>query len=226
MLRNGGFATLAYLYQQVDTSAWKTKTPHASIRRIVQDERFFFKIRPGLWALNEKRNEVAELFGLNDTPRQRQLSEHYYYQGLAVEIGNLKGFTTYIPAQDKNKKFLTTTLCSIAKTYEIPIFTYPHIIRKIKSVDVIWFNTRMMPDALFEIEISTDFNNSLIKFSELQDFRCRFFIVSASERREEFEGKLSAPAFLPIKNYVKFLDFNALVEYYTKISALHQLAFL
>lgn len=226
MLRNGGFATLAYLYQQVDTSAWKTKTPHASIRRIVQDERFFFKIRPGLWALNEKRHEVSKLFRLNDPPKQRLLSEHYYYQGLAVEIGNLKGFTTYIPAQDKNKKFLTTTLHSIAKTSEIPSFTYPRILRKIKSVDVIWFNTRMMPDALFEIEITTDFNNSLIKFSELQDFRCRFFIVSASERREEFEGKLSAPVFFSIKNYVKFLDFNALVDYYTKISALHQLAFL
>jgi hypothetical protein len=31
---------------------------------------------------------------------------HSYYQGLLLEIGNMKGMSTYIPAQDKNKMFL------------------------------------------------------------------------------------------------------------------------
>lgn len=47
MEQNGGFATLGYLNQtvlKVPNVEWKTKTPFASIRRIVQDERFFFKI--------------------------------------------------------------------------------------------------------------------------------------------------------------------------------------
>ncbi|MDA8325306.1 MAG: hypothetical protein M0033_03715, partial [Nitrospiraceae bacterium] len=51
---NGGYATLGLLYQgvpKIEECAWKTKTPFASIRRIVQDDRFFFKIKPGLWAL-------------------------------------------------------------------------------------------------------------------------------------------------------------------------------
>ena len=55
MQKNGGYATLGYLYQHVrDVPGveWKTQTPFASIRRIVQDPRYFFKIRPGLWALN------------------------------------------------------------------------------------------------------------------------------------------------------------------------------
>ncbi len=50
----GGQATLAELYREVmkvEDCGWKTKTPFASIRRIVQQRKEIFKIRPGLWAL-------------------------------------------------------------------------------------------------------------------------------------------------------------------------------
>ena len=61
MEENGGFATLGFLYQhalKVPGLQWKTKTPFASIRRIVQDERFFYKIRAGLWALKAWRERL------------------------------------------------------------------------------------------------------------------------------------------------------------------------
>lgn len=61
MEENGGFATLGLLYQEVldvPKVKWETKTPLASIRRIVQDDRFFFKIKPGLWALKEYRDRL------------------------------------------------------------------------------------------------------------------------------------------------------------------------
>lgn len=38
MKTNGGFATLGFLNQKTDVSNWESKTPYASIRRIVQDE--------------------------------------------------------------------------------------------------------------------------------------------------------------------------------------------
>ena len=60
MRENGGFATLGYLNNNVDVSKWKTKTPYASIRRIVQDNRFFFKIKPGLWALIKTKLSVEK----------------------------------------------------------------------------------------------------------------------------------------------------------------------
>ena len=63
MKKNGGYATLEHLYQsalKVPGVKWKTKTPEASIRRIVQDERFFFKIRPGLWALKEYKDKLPK----------------------------------------------------------------------------------------------------------------------------------------------------------------------
>ena len=52
----GGYATLGDLYHLVDTKLWATKTPNESIRRIVQQSDKIFKIQPGLWALEECRD--------------------------------------------------------------------------------------------------------------------------------------------------------------------------
>ena len=49
----GGMATFLQLYAKTDTSKWGTKTPFASIRGIVQTNKEFYKIRPGLWGLKD-----------------------------------------------------------------------------------------------------------------------------------------------------------------------------
>ena len=108
MERNGGFATLGYLNQEVlkvPSVEWKTKTPFASIRRIVQDERFFFKIKPGLWALLSCRDKLPrDIFPTAAIPKHKQeVFDHSYYQGLLVEIGNLKKYEVFVPSQDKNR---------------------------------------------------------------------------------------------------------------------------
>ena len=66
MCANSGYATLGYLYQSVlkiSQVKWGTKTPHESIRRILQKDvqRRFFKIKPGLWALEAYRNKIPFL---------------------------------------------------------------------------------------------------------------------------------------------------------------------
>lgn len=58
--KEGGFATLRRLNEVVDFSTWKTKTPEASVRRIVQNSQSVFKIQPGLWALEDCREEVLK----------------------------------------------------------------------------------------------------------------------------------------------------------------------
>ena len=58
MRKNGGYATFSQLNYLTDFSSWQTKTPQASIRRIVQVNEEFFRIRPGLWALSECKEEV------------------------------------------------------------------------------------------------------------------------------------------------------------------------
>ena len=221
MEENGGFATLGFLNQNVlkiKNCDWKTKTPFASIRRIVQDDRFFFKIKPGLWALKSYKNNLPlEIFPTNIVSKTEQEEfNHSYYQGLLVEIGKLKKYETFIPSQDKNKKFLGKTLGEVSSQENYYQFGYDHIVRKAKTIDVCWFNVRKMPSVLFEVEHSTDIQNSLLKFIELRDFNTNFFIVADKARRNEYIGKLSLNAFVPIKTRVQFMDYDKLSEWHTK----------
>ncbi|MFH1979743.1 MAG: hypothetical protein ABII99_01725 [Patescibacteria group bacterium] len=221
MEQNGGFATLGYLNQQVlkvPCVEWKTKTPFASIRRIVQDKKFFFKIKPGLWALLSYKNKLSpEIFTMDIVPKLKQeLFNHSYYQGLLVEIGKLKKYEAFVPNQDKNKKFLGKTLGEISSPENFYQFGYDHIVRKAKTVDVCWFNVRKMPSVLFEVEHSTDIQNSLLKFTELQDYNVNFFIVADKVRKNEYTSKLDLNVFMPIKTRVQFINYDKLSEWHTK----------
>ena len=222
MEESGGYATLGYLYSEtlkVPDCNWKTKTPFASIRRIVQDERFFFKIKPGLWALKEWRERLPEELVPTEGQKKREVEKynHTYFQGLLVEIGNLKNMETYVPPQDKNRKFLERKLGDLSTIEKIYTFGYDNITKRARTIDVIWFNNRKMPDSLFEVEYSTNFQNSLLKFVELQDFNSRMYIVSDVARKREFEGKIGLDAFLPIRDRVGFMDYDRLSVWHAKM---------
>lgn len=70
--QTGGYATLGDLYHLVDTKSWATKTPNESIRRIVQQSDEIFRIQPGLWALEEYREEVMRKFDIE--PQEEKVS--------------------------------------------------------------------------------------------------------------------------------------------------------
>jgi len=221
MEENGGYATLGFLNQnvlKVKGCEWKTKTPFASIRRIVQDARFFFKIRPGLWALKSFKNKLpAEILPEKSQPKAKQEEyNHTYYQGLLVEIGNLKRFQTFVPNQDRNKVYLGRKLGELATIAEFYRFSYDTVTQKARTIDVSWFNIRRMPEKVFEVEHSTDIQNSLLKFIELQDFYLNFYIVADEARKREFEAKLSLNAFAPIKGRTNFLSYFQLSDWHTK----------
>jgi hypothetical protein len=94
MRENGGYATLKTLYQHaphVEGSEWGTKTPNASIRRIVQNREKFFKVRPGLWALRDSQEELPEHVFTETAPEEKQDQyNHWYFQGLLAEVGNTR----------------------------------------------------------------------------------------------------------------------------------------
>lgn len=159
------------------------------------------------------REEVLKKFELvvGDTKSEEQFT-HGYYQGILVEIGRYEHKKTYIPAQDKNRKYMEHVLNEITDTTVLPQFTYDNLLRKAKSVDVIWFNEREMPAAFFEVEHTTDIKNSLSKFYELQDFYAEFYIVADKQRENEFEDKLHVSMFKSIEKRVKFLDYERIVS--------------
>jgi hypothetical protein len=226
MQENGGYATLGHLYRtatRIPGSRWGTKTPFASVRRIVQEHPAFFKIKPGLWALESEREQIARRLALTeDAPESKAKAEefsHSYYQGLIVEIGNLESYETFIPSQDKNKRFLARKLSEVASLPKFYEFTYEHLLRRGRTVDVTWFNERKLPNSFFEVEHSTDIQNSLLKFVEFQDFKIRFFIVADRARLGEFKSKLAYNAFAPIRSEVNFIDYESLSDLHSKVSA-------
>lgn len=215
MRANNGYATLGYLYQNVLKTSqvkWGTKTPHESIRRILQKDAQgrFFKIKPGLWALEAYRGKIPFLREASeDAPEpQQEKFTHGYFQGLLIEIGNLQKLTTYVPPQDRNRTFLKKPLGTITTAPTLYPFSHDEIIRFARTVDVIWFNERNMPHAFIEVEHSTDIYNSLRKFVELQDFYADFTIVAPETRKKEFEDKTSATSYREIRDRVKFWGYD------------------
>lgn len=228
MEQNGGYATLGLLYQKVlkvKGVTWKTKTPFASIRRIVQDERFFFKIIPGLWAMKgwEKRLP-AKMKPATNLNRLEPLFNHTYYQGLLLQLGNIKNFETFVPSQDKKKLFLgKEQLQDLATHTKMLAFSYPSTLAKAQTIDVVWFNSRKFPDSVFEVEHSTNIKNSLIKFVELQDFRTDMVIVADKHRFRQFQDIINLNAFTSIKNYVRFMSYQKLSDYHSHVYKLKAL---
>ena len=217
MRKNGGYATFQQLNHMIDFSDWKSKTPQASVRRIVQVNDEFFKVRPGLWALSELKNEVLKKLDIieNDKESNDQFS-HSYYQGILVELGNLHDFGTYIPNQDKNKMFIDKRLSDLSSVKTIPHFSYDSITNRARTIDVIWFNDRGMPHGFYEVEHTTNISNSLEKFCDLQDFRAKFVIVADESRRKQFNSILERSAYKEIRSFISFFNYESLVLQYEK----------
>lgn len=225
----GGIATLGNLYQEVfkiEECKWNTNTPFASIRRIVQERKDIYKIKPGLYALTKYKNQF-QADGITTAAHKIQNEEfnHSYYQGLLVEIGNMQNMTTYIPPQDKNKIYLNNKLGNIASITDIYDFSYPFLVSRAKTIDVIWFNNRCMPSFLYEVEHSTDMQNSLLKYIDLQDFNSEFYIVASEKREDEYIKKLNYSAFVSIKKRVKFMKYDYISKWHTKLSELYLLTY-
>ncbi|HJY62559.1 MAG TPA: hypothetical protein VJ455_00260 [Ignavibacteria bacterium] len=222
----GGVATLGQLnieVMKIPNCKWGTKTPFASIRRIVQTRpNEIYKIKPGLYGLisykskNEAKGYIEETKSTKQTKEFNEFN-HTYYQGLIATVGNLRKFNTYIPNQDKNKSYIGTKLGNISSLKIIPQFSFPQIVKRSATIDVIWFNERYLPHSLFEVEHSTDIVNSLIKFNDLQDFSTRMIIVADSKRKREYENKIKFSVFKDINNRIKFLEYESLIKQYESL---------
>lgn len=224
-----GIATLQQLNQEVfkiKNCEWNTKTPFASIRRIVQQTKGIYKIKPGLYALESFRKQLEARGIIVETEMNKDSQDiikfnHTYYQGLLLSIGNMKGLHTFAPHQDKNKPFANQKINDIRSLDEIPMFSFPHFVQRSSTIDVIWFNERNMPDSFFEVEHSTDITNSLQKFNDLQDFHTKMYIVADKKRHDEFLSKYKYVSFDLIRKdkRVHFVSYDDLEKQYAQIIA-------
>lgn len=223
----GGIATLNQINQhifEITDCQWRTKTPFASVRRIVQQTAGIYKIKPGLYAL-ETHRQALENNGILVQNEHNQDSEiiknfnHAYYQGLLLEMGKMRHLDTFVPDQDKHKQFLNQAQLGDLRTFqELPEYSFPQLVKRSSTIDVIWFNDRHMPHSFFEIEHSTDIQNSLLKFNDLQDFSARMVIVADEKRHHEFIVKMGYAAFKELlqNGRVDFLSYESLDKQYNQ----------
>jgi hypothetical protein len=155
--------------------------------------------------------------------KKDELFTHSYYQGLVVDIGNMKNFQPCVPPQDKNRLFLEKPLKELVTLDKIYDFTYPEILRRATTVDVVLFNERKLPHSFFEVEHSTDIQNSLMKFFELQDYSASFHIIAAESRRKQFEDIMNRSIFSPIKERVAFANYDDISAQHSKMFELSQI---
>ncbi len=221
----GGIATLGELNSEVfkiKDCEWKTKTPFASIRRIVQQTKGIYKIRPGLYGLEKYRKWIEDRGIIVENEKNKdsynvKMFNHTYYQGILLLIGKYHNMQTFIPHQDSNRQFYDgRRLSDLSTLDEQPPYSFPHMVKRSSTIDTIWFNGRNMPHSFFEVEHSTDIQNSLLKFNDLQDFYVRMAIVADIKRKPEFEAKMHFHAFddLRLNRRVSFLSYDALIKQY------------
>lgn len=232
----GGIATLNQINQhvfEVEDCVWKTKTPFASVRRIVQQTKGIYKIKPGLYALETHRKQLEQDGITVQTEKNKNSEEvkafnHSYYQGLLLEIGRMRHLDTFVPNQDKNKMFIKTPLGEIRTLQAIPQYSYADLVERSSTIDVIWFNDHRMPHSFYEIEHSTDIQNSLLKFNDLKDFSARMVIVADEKRHAEFGSKMNYAAFNALRENkrVAFLSYESLDKQYQQELQKQQMEFI
>ena len=211
----GGLATLSQLNGYLlaprgAATSWGTKTPEATIRRIVRNTPGYIHVlKPGLYCLQDLAVKYESDYSLpqdGEAPPDVVERNHWYYQGKLLEIGNTRNYTTYLPAQDRNRVFGNQKLGDVCQINKLPNFGYPQFMRSARTVDVVWLNRRSMPAQLFEVEFSTDMRNSLLKFNELRDFYTRFSIVAPPHRKSHFIDRIGMDTFHEIRPRVEFIS--------------------
>ncbi|MFN4033783.1 MAG: hypothetical protein ACK4ME_09260 [Fimbriimonadales bacterium] len=176
----------------------------------------FFRIRPSLWGLTQRRRQILRKLKLtrSASSHAQQQFNHTYYQAILLEIGNSLNYHTAVARQDKNREFIGKKLGEIASLRDIPKFTYEPLVREARNIDVIWFKEHsgncLFPSCFFEIEPTTDFNRSLLKFDEFACFAAKFYIVADASREKRFRSTLSRRTFQHLHGMVEFLAYEEL----------------
>ena len=217
IIQNGYIATLKEIYQIAPTlKQFNGLTPDRTINERVQRDKRFVKLKPGLYGLKNYLEKLPDEFNPNISKTQADEDKitHAYIQGMLLEIGNINGFKTFAP--DKSGRFTSKKLCDIMTLKEIPKFTYEHILQSTRFIDVIWFNDRNFPNSIFEVENSTNFLNSLVKFVELQDFTTSMIMIAPNEKSKinKYNQEIEKSAFAAIKDRVKFFNYDKIIGLY------------
>jgi hypothetical protein len=162
--------------------------------------------------------EAKETLPADLKTKPKPESDHTFYQGLLVELGNIRNQRTFVPKQDRGRVFLGKPLGELITLDNIYPFTYEDVVRRAGAVDVIWFNERKMPTEFIEVENTTDMLSAFLKFVTFDGFYSTFRIVAPAARQREFSTKLAHPSFVSIAKRTMFTSYEIVSAMHTKAS--------
>ena len=214
LLANNYVAPLRKIYKEIVKYRPLTgKTPFQTIQERVQRDPRFTRIGLGIYALTDYLDKLPTSPKPQNKEQEKEQA-HYSIQGMLLEIGNVEGFDTYSP--NKNAIFDNKPLQQIMTLSEFPNFTYPNIIQSVRFIDVLWFNDRGFPRSAFEVEITPQFRNSLVKFGELCDFHTSFYLIADAKYCHKYENEISRAVFKEIKKRCLFTTLEQVTDMYFK----------
>lgn len=188
-------------------------TPYKTINERVQRDSRITRLAPGQYAISEFLKELPKEYNPeHQTKDEKDELTHVAIQSILLQLGELYNLKTYTP--DKSKKYFDKKLVDFVTLIDYPEFTYKRVIDRVKMVDVTWFNERMYPSCIFEVEHTSDMKNALSKFIELVDFKTKMRIVSPKERENDFNKIMEQPTFKIIFNQVKFWNYEKVEKLY------------
>jgi len=214
LLANNYVAPLRKIYKEIAKYRSLTgRTPFKTIQERVQRDSRFTRIGLGIYALTDYLHKLPTS-PKPQSKEQEKEQTHYSIQGMLLEIGNIEGFDTYSP--NKNAIFDNKPLLQIMTLSEFPNFTYPNVVQSARFIDVSWFNNRGFPKFTFEVEITPQFRNSLLKFSELSDFDTTFYVIAEAENQDKYYREISRSVFGEIKGRCLFKTCAQVRDMYLK----------
>lgn len=214
ILDNGYLASLQHIYKEFPKyRALTGQTPFKTIQERVQRDPRFTRIGLGIYALTDYLDKLPTSPKPQNKAQEKEQA-HYSIQGMLLEIGNVEGFDTYSP--NKNAIFDNKPLLQIMTLSEFPNFTYSNITQSVRFIDVLWFNDRGFPKFAFEVEITPQFRNSLLKFSELSDFYTTFYLIAGAENQDKFHREILRSVFTEIKERCLFKTCAQVRDMYLK----------
>ena len=163
----------------------------------------FYKI------LSKSKEEKVEIGKEKIKPQKVTISTHESAQKALVELGNILGFDTYLPPEDRNKIVEGKRLGELTTLKELPQFTHPRLLDTVKHIDVIWFKEEF-PVFCFEVEESTDVTKGLLRLYQIKQLNIRPIIVGPESRRSKFLAEIEKDPFYHIKKRYRFISYDEL----------------
>lgn len=214
LLESNYVASLRKIYKEIVKFRPLTgQTPFKTIQERVQRDPRFTRIGLGVYALTEYLDKLPRAPRPQNEEEEKEKT-HYSVQGMLLEIGNMEGFDTYSP--NKNAIFDNKPLLQIMTLSDFPNFTYSNIVQSAKFIDVLWFSERGFPKHAFEVEVTPQFRNSLVKFSELCDFQVSFYLISEAKHQNKYSREISRAIFNEIKGRSLFKTCEQVKDMYLK----------